>query len=304
VKSAIFQKNEFMKKILILILFLLIFVGVGYAQKADVTVVELGSKLMDRKMPYSVILPVDYDKDKMARFPVVYLLHGLFGNYKNWTEKADLPKYANQHRFIIVTIEGGNGWYTDSATVPNNRYESYVLQELIPEIDKNYRTVADRGGRAVAGLSMGGFGALKFGAKFPDKFAFAASMSGAVGAASWRTVEDIPPPFKSFLLPVFGDEKSQTKQNNDLFKIFKEISADKISSLPFFYLDCGTEDPLLTYNQQLAEILLQRKIPHEYRQLPGKHEWSLWSRQIVDVLNISERIFNSQTKTATAANRL
>ena len=146
---------------------------------------RLTSKLMAREMPYRVILPYGYSTNSIDRFPVIYLLHGLTGHFNNWTEKTKLASYAFRHNFIIVTPEGNDGWYTDSASTPNDKYESYIVKELIPEIDKNYRTLADRKNRAIAGLSMGGYGSLKFGLKYPEMFALAGSFSGALGAASF-----------------------------------------------------------------------------------------------------------------------
>ncbi len=250
-------------------------------------------------MPYNVTFPRAYEADKNVRFPVLYLLHGLGGNYKNWVEKTALSEFAANHGIIIVNPEGGNGWYSDSASIPNDKYESYIIEELIPEIDKIFRTIAERNGRAVAGLSMGGFGALKFGVKYPEKFVFAASMSGAVGAASYRTLEELPQNewLRKPIVATFGEPKSSTHQANDLFKIFSEMPAEKVTALPFFYLDCGTEDELmlLPSNQTVAALMLQRKIPHEFRQLPGKHNWAFWNQQIQEILRLGERIFTSKS---------
>src|SRR5205814_9500333 len=106
---------------------------------------QLDSKLMSRKMPYRIILPANYlNQNDTARYPVVFLLHGLTGHYDNWTEKTKVAEYAKKAGFIIVTPEGDNGWYTDSVSTANDKYESYIVKELVPEIDKNYRTLADR----------------------------------------------------------------------------------------------------------------------------------------------------------------
>src|SRR6266404_2867676 len=135
----------------------------------NVFVKQLESKLMNRRMPYRIILPGNYlNSNETLRYPVIYLLHGLTGHYDNWTDKTKVAEYAKKHNFIIVTPEGDNGWYTDSISTANDRYESYIIKELIPEIDKNYRTVLDRDHRAIAGLSMGGYGGLKFGLKYPE----------------------------------------------------------------------------------------------------------------------------------------
>ena len=97
---------------------------------------KLDSKLMARQMPYRVILPTDYDADKAQKYAVIYLLHGLTGHFDNWDESTKLKEYAAAYKYIFVQAEGDNGWYSDSATVPNDKYESYIVKELIPEIDK------------------------------------------------------------------------------------------------------------------------------------------------------------------------
>ncbi len=143
---------------------------------------KLDSKLMKREMPYRVILPVGYENSNEKTFyPVIYLLHGLTGHYNNWTDSTKLVEYAKNYKFIIVTPEGANGWYSDSVSAPNDKYESYIIQELIPEIEKKFRAKTDRENRVIAGLSMGGFGAMKFGLKYPEKFRLIGSFSGALG---------------------------------------------------------------------------------------------------------------------------
>jgi len=189
---------------------------------------------------------------------------------------------------IIVTPEGNDGWYTDSATVPANKYETYVIDELIPDVQRRYRTVETRAGRGIAGLSMGGYGALKFGVKHPELFAFTGSISGALGAASWTEAELRGLEFVwRTLQPVYGPEHSQTRADNDLAKLFRELPAERIAGLPYVYLDCGTEDALLRSSRGLADLLLARKIPHEYRELPGDHSWPYWDAQVQEVLKIA-----------------
>ncbi|MEP6944865.1 MAG: alpha/beta hydrolase-fold protein, partial [Acidobacteriota bacterium] len=145
----------------------------------------LKSTLMGRDMPYRIILPAINKSTASERYSVIYLLHGLTGHFSNWTDKTKLVDYASRHRYIIVTPEGDNGWYSDSVSVPNDKYESYIVKELIPEIDKKFSTIADRDHRVIAGLSMGGYGAVKFGLKYPEMFSLIGSFSGALGATSW-----------------------------------------------------------------------------------------------------------------------
>lgn len=266
---------------------------------------ELDSKLLARKIPYGVILPANYETGKQARFPVVYLLHGGGGNYQIYLNRPRTLEMFERHHAIVVTVEGGESFYTDSATVPNDKYESYIISELIPEIDKNFRTVAERNGRAVAGGSMGGYGAIKFGVKYPEKFALAYSWSGAVIAASWRKAGELafyPPDIKNPLLAIFGDGSNPaTLEANDITKLFADLPADKVSGLPFFYLDCGTEDEflLLKPNRQLSEIILNKKIAHEYREFPGGHNVAYPSR-FPYLFELSERIL-TQSKIVSGA---
>lgn len=282
------------------------------SKRARVETAQLDSKMVGAKLSYNVVLPIDYASAtaRETRYPVLYLLHGLGGHYSDWTTQSKLAEYAAQYRMIIVTPEGNNGWYTDSATVPNERYESYILQELIPDVQSRYRTVAAREGRAIAGLSMGGYGALKFGVKYPSMFSFAASMSGALKAASWPESElaKVPWPLVPLTLKrAFGSDSNPARAANDIFKLFRELPAERINTLPYFYLDCGTEDDLLTASRELSGIFLERKIPHEFRQLPGKHSWPYWDQQVRDILRLASekmqaarattqaRVFNNHT---------
>ena len=255
---------------------------------------KLNSKLMAREMPYRVILPSNYNAETGKKFPTLYLLHGLTGHFDNWANNTKLTDYAKNYNYIIVMLEGDNGWYTDSSSVANDKYESYIVQELIPEIDKKYRTVSDREHRAIAGLSMGGYGSIKFGLKYPEKFILAGSFSGALQAASftekmlgngWKALTDS-------IVGVYGADDSQTRKDNDIFKIVREMPAEKIKNLPFIYSDCGTEDGLIATNREFSALLLEKKIPHEFRELPGVHDWKFWNAEIVEFLQVSEKFIN------------
>ena len=268
------------------------------SSKVAVQTLKLNSKLMRREMPYRVVLPANYDTAQNERYAVVYLLHGLTGHFDNWTDKTELKNYAANYKYIVVTPEGNNGWYSDSAIAPNDKYESWIVRELVPEIDKNFRTIADRKHRAIAGLSMGGYGSLKFGLKYPEMFSLVGSFSGALQAASfsdktlgsgWKTLTDS-------IMSVYGAEGSQTRKENDIYKLARELSADKMKMLPFLYFDCGTEDGLIASNREFAALLLEKKIPHEFRQLPGKHDWAFWNSQVQEILRLSDRIFAADNK--------
>lgn len=253
-----------------------------------VQTIQFESKLVGKTLPYNVLLPVNYNQpeSRSKRYPVIYLLHGFSGHYTNWLEKTKLVDYTAGYEFIIVMPEGNDGWYTDSATVPTDKYESYIVQELIPDVEKRFRASSEREGRAIAGLSMGGYGAIKFGLKHPEMFALAASLSGAFSAATWDAKD--PGAISTSLKQAFGPADSATRAANDVPKLVRETKA-KNTTLPYFYVDCGTEDHLFADNREFISLLVELKIPHEYRQLPGGHSWTYWDSQVQEVLRMASK---------------
>jgi putative tributyrin esterase len=253
-----------------------------------VETVRFQSKLVNTMLPYNIILPSDYDTSKTTRYPVLYLLHGLTGHYNDWVQRTNIADYAAAYRIIIVMPEGNDGWYIDSATRMNDKYESYILMDLIPDVQQRYRTIEARYGRAIAGLSMGGYGAIKFGLKSPATFVFAASMSGAFGVTRLAEKE-IPDSWRPSVKQNFGASDSQTRTANDLFELLQKLTPARVASLPYFYFDCGTEDSALIFpsNRELAALMFEKKIPHEFRELPGDHSWSYWDQQVREVLQIA-----------------
>ena len=270
------------------LLALVLTAGAGRAEGVPrVETVPFKSAMMGMSAPYSVILPADYATSPLTRYPVLFVLHGLSDHYSMWLARTNLADYAAPYPLIVVTVEGNNGWYTDSATVPTEKYESYLLQELIPDVQSRYRTIEEGYARGLAGQSMGGFGSLKLALKHPDEFAFAPSMSGALQAARFTEQDgggwDL---VWQSIRRTFGPAESPTREANDLFAIARAARPEQ--GLPFLYLDCGTEDD--TYfrqNQVFAALLAEKRIAHEYREVPGAHNWDLWDRQIREVLKLA-----------------
>ena len=252
-----------------------------------VDTVRFQSKLINASLPYNVILPADYDTSRTTRYPVLYLLHGLMGHYSDWLQRTNVADYAADYRMIVVMPEGNDGWYTDSAGVPADKYESYILKELIPDVQQRYRTIEARYGRAIAGLSMGGYGAVKFGLKSPSTFVFAGSVSGAFGITR-ISEKDAGDRWQEFQ-KLFGPAGGETRVGNDLFEIIGKLAAARVPALPYFYFDCGTEDApwIFAANRDLSALMFEKKIPHEFRQLPGDHSWAYWDRQVQEVLKIA-----------------
>jgi len=279
------QTNRVIRLFEVAALFILLAPSISNAQWASVETVQLQSKLVNATVPYNVVLPRDYRSASATRYPVLYLLHGLGGHYTDWVTRTNVADYAAQYRLIVVMPEGNDSWYVDNAS---DKYESYILKELIPDVDKKYRTIQARYGRAVAGLSMGGYGAIKYGLKYPATFVFAGSMSGAFGVTRYTQNEMGGSNWEPFL-KIFGPVGSETRTTNDLFLIARDLSTARVASLPYFYLDCGTEDAAQHFNanRELSQIFLEKKIAHEYRELPGNHSWAYWDQQVQEVLKIA-----------------
>lgn len=144
----------------------------------------LTTPALDAPTHLRVLLPKGYDPAGTTRYPVLYLLHGGFGNYTDWTTVGQAEPLTADLPLIVVMPDGGQGgWYTNWSNYGAGgppEWETYHVEQLIPWIDAHYRTVADRSGRGIAGLSMGGFGTMSYAARHPDLFTAAASFSGAV----------------------------------------------------------------------------------------------------------------------------
>ena len=286
-----------MSRNFLLVLFAVVFAQFSFGQAAtplktplpkNVEEHHFASRRLGRDMSYRVILPSKYRVAKTARFPVIFLLHGLAGHFTNWTDLTQIEEYAKKYDLIVAMPEGGDGWYTHGE-LPKDKWESYLIQEFLPEIDKNFRTMETRNRRAIAGLSMGGYGALKFGLKYPDRFILVGSFSGAIDAPLRGQVHQF---WRPSIMTIFGPEGSAVRRSNDIFQMVRDLPTNGVGSLPFFYIDCGTEDTVnFTNNRDFSGLLLERKVPHEFRQLPGAHNWQYWDQQVQEFLRLADRTF-------------
>jgi putative tributyrin esterase len=246
---------------------------------------SFASASLGRTMRYRVILPENYAVTE-RRYPTLYLLHGLWGAYDNWETHTDVFLHTRPFELIIVMPEGEDSWYTDSEGASKDKFETYIIKDLVDHIDKTYRTLQDRHGRAIAGLSMGGYGALKFGLKYPDQFIFAGSFSGALAAGhdpSFILAPDTP--VGARFRTIYGIAGSKTRAENDIFALVEKAKPEA-QTLPYFYLDCGEEDSFLDVNRQFVALLQKRKIRYEYREVPGAHAWDYWDRQVRGMLAV------------------
>jgi putative tributyrin esterase len=238
------------------------------------------SKALAREMPYRVVLPAGYDTSE-RRYPVLYLLHGWHGNDTNWTMLTNLIQDAEPYPMIIVTPEGENSWYVNSATTPADRFEDYIATDLIAEVEHHYRAIASSHRRAIAGLSMGGYGALLLSLKHPDTFAVVGSLSGAFDGPIG--IESVMPSLKVSTDAAYGAPGSHTRSDND---VFPRIDAAGVESLPYLFIACGSQDPLLPASRRVAASLSAKKVAYEYHEYPDAHTWAFWDASLPALLRV------------------
>jgi S-formylglutathione hydrolase FrmB len=272
---------------------------------AGIKTVSFEAPSVGRTLKYNVALPKSYEESPERRYPVLYLLHGFTSDYTAWAFLG-AGRAAAPYDLIVVMVDAGNSWYVNWAKTEGdgkNAWEDYLVKDLIGHVDATYRTVARREGRAINGLSMGGYGAMTVGLRHPELFASVGSNSGAIGFAKviadrmragepmrrpGREPRDIPNPLIG--VPDFDSQAERTPKG-ELFTTAEEADAHdpftlvaKLDreALPHLYFDCGTEDFLYEGNRDFARLLLEKKVPFTFAQSPGGHTPAYWTREVVN----------------------
>jgi S-formylglutathione hydrolase FrmB len=272
-----------MKKIYFTFLITLLFFTFANSQtKATVITDSIYSQSLKSYSKFNVVLPPDYYTSN-DRYITIYLLHGYGGDYNDWVKRANLASYAKDYNFIIVTPNGQNSWYVNSIETKNSNYEDYIIKELIPYIGNNYSVLDTRHGRVIAGLSMGGYGAIRLGIKYANTFFYAAGFSGAFHITDIFEEQDTSSRLITKTKKIFGATESELWNDADIHKLLEKAN---INSLPYLYISCGKDDsqPLLESNRTLIQTLQKKKVLYEYHELPGAHSWVYWENGINDLL--------------------
>ncbi|HEV7349701.1 alpha/beta hydrolase family protein [Telluribacter sp.] len=249
---------------------------------ATIDTVETYSPSMKKTIKAVVMTPSNYATGK--EFPVLYLLHGYSGNYADWVRKAPaVLDAADTYQMIIVCPDGNfNSWYFDSPADANSRYETYVAQELVNWVDGKYRTIKDRSGRGITGLSMGGHGALYLAFRHQDVFGAAGSMSGGVDIRPFPKNWDM-----ATKLGTYAQYPERWEQNT-VINLLHLLTANSLALI----IDCGTEDFFFRVNENLHHKLLERNLPHDYISRAGAHNWAYWNNAVIYQLVFMNRYFN------------
>ncbi|MCC3152446.1 alpha/beta hydrolase family protein [Hymenobacter sp. BT770] len=269
----------------LLLLALLLFTATTASFAARVDTLAIPSAAMHKTYRAAVVLPTSYAKNKKAHYPVLYLLHGAYGHFADWLkstpDKQLVHNLADQYNIIIVLPEGETfSFYLDSPVSPDSQFETYLTKEVLPKIDQTYRTVADRKGRVIAGLSMGGHGALYLSARHPDLYYAAGSMSGALDLMSLNrklSPADVAQRVKLWA-PILGSEADNPERfaANSVMGLVDQIQRNKLPLI----IDCGVDDGLIDINRELHRRLVYNHTPHDYTERPGAHTWEYWQNAL------------------------
>ncbi len=250
-------------------------------------VVCVPSQAMNKEVNVMVITPDGYTPTTEP-YDVVYLLHGHSGNHESWYKFGHVGTYADLYNIIIVCPDGKTSWYWDSPIDPTLRYETFVAEELVAWVDANYHTKADRSGRAITGLSMGGQGALFLAIRHQDTFGAAGSTSGGV---------DIRPfPTKWNMSESLGTIE-EYPQHWEEFAVINQVDKLPTDGSMALIVDCGTEDFFYKVNCALHDKLTARGVPHDFYVRPGRHNWPYWVNSIKFQLLFFDNYFESNKTT-------
>lgn len=230
----------------------------------------------------NVIIPIHSDKLTEDEFPVLYLLHGMSQNYSAWQRYSMVEQYAEEAGVAVVMPDAGMSWYTDMKY--GFAYETFLTEELPAIISRFFPRLSRRREKTfVAGLSMGAYGALKFGMLHPDLFSFVGSFSPAPDIADHMNCPDYPAWEKNLYHDIFGSEEDYHQSKNDLFAQAPLRAHDAEQTA--FYICCGTEDRFLPQTRSIVRVMEQSAYHLTYRESPGNHDWHFWNRAIRDFIS-------------------
>ncbi len=250
------------------------------------------SRSLMRTVPIQVILPVD--KMAMPGEPLpeekplktLYLLHGIIGNYTDWLSGSNIQRYAEEKNLAVVMPSGDNAFYVDQEKA-HNLYGEFIGQELVEMTRKMFPLSRKREDTFIAGLSMGGYGAIRNGLKYHETFSHIASLSGALvtdGMEKRTNDAFIFAETRDYAEAVFGDLDALAESDKNPKWLAAKLAKEGVD-IPKMYITCGTEDFLLGANRDYRDFLLAQGIEPTYVEGPGSHEWDFWDRSIKNVLD-------------------
>jgi S-formylglutathione hydrolase FrmB len=283
----------------------LVYTGHSATAQSRIDCSALNSRILRRAVRYCVYLPSGYDQGAAERparrYPVLYFLHGLGDNEQTlfnsggWTLLDDLRRQHKMGDFVIVAPEGRRSFYINSAD-GSVRYNDFFLQEFMPHIEGKYRIRAGRAGRAISGISMGGYGALRLAFAHPELFSAVSAQSAALITESPKQLDAAGrsvAPLAGVLGAVFGTpiDVSHWDANNPFLLARRNAVALRKLAI---YFNCGQDD---NYGFEkgaavLDEQLKKEGIKHEYRSYPGDHGVGYFLSHFAEVMEFHSAAFH------------
>ncbi len=237
------------------------------------TDVAFSSNELGRNVTYRVYLPVNPVPGQ--KLPVVYLLHGSNEDFRDWSNESDVAQYAAKG-FILVMPDGGESYWMNEVESPREKYEDFVTKELIADVESRFPARTDRAGRAIVGVSMGGFAAVDFALVYPDLFAFAGALSPAVDAPvrpfSFRRIGQ-----SLKFRKIFGPAGSKDRATRNPFELVQSANP---AATPYLYITAGEPEALLGPIRRFVSHLNQQGFAYEFHTNPGGHDWGEWNSQL------------------------
>ncbi|MFO7847196.1 MAG: alpha/beta hydrolase family protein [Balneolaceae bacterium] len=285
----------------LLAIFLLLPLHVSAQNSTIQESLSVDSSVLGESVNYNIYLPAGYEESNRS-YPVLYLLHGYTDNEIGWTQFGEVQQITDEASagvdvtdMIIVMPDAGVSWYVNNHDGSVN-YEDFFTEELIPHVDETYRTRAEKRYRAVAGLSMGGYGTLIMATKHSELFTAAAPLSAAVflddeisemPQENWDNALGTP-----FGEGLEGEERlTNHYRENSILDIIENGDSEQLNSVDY-YIDCGDDDFLIRGNLMLYKLLVENEVEAEFRVRDGAHTWDYWRTALPEVLEFVSARFH------------
>lgn len=249
------------------------------------------SKCLMRTVTFNAIIPVDKfgpqaENAEQKPLKTLYLLHGIFGNYTDWVNGTRIQAWAEANDLAVIMPSGENRFYLDDEK-SGELYGEFIGKELVEFTRKLFPLSDKREDTFIAGLSMGGYGAIRNGLKYAENFGCVIGLSAALVHDTWKDADNSAPIFtfrRSYYEAIFGEYDKVKGSDKDPKALLLKLKEEG-RTVPKMYLCCGTEDGLVTANRDFRDFLNENGVDLTYVEGPGKHDWVFWDTYIKKVLD-------------------
>ena len=249
------------------------------------------SKCLMRVVTFNAIIPVaqfgpQAENAEQKPLKTLYLLHGIVGNYTDWVNGTRIQAWAEANDLAVIMPSGENRFYLDDEK-SGELYGEFIGKELVEFTRKLFPLSDKREDTFIAGLSMGGYGAIRNGLKYAENFGCVIGLSAALVHDTWKDADNSAPIFtfrRNYYEAIFGEYDKVKGSDKDPKALLLKLKEEG-RPVPKMYLCCGTEDGLVTANRDFRDFLNENGVDLTYVEGPGKHDWVFWDTYIKKVLD-------------------